>query len=439
MEANAPAPDPVETMANRRFLGLLAICAVVGAVASLVAWGFLELFVHIQDWVYKDIPKDLGFDSAPVWWPLPLLAIAGLIVALAIVRLPGTGGHIPADGLNPSPTQPIEVPGVVVAGLVSISLGAVLGPEAPLIAIGGGLGLYAASLLRGDTPPQVAELLGASATFAAVSFLFGSPLIAAVLLIEATGLGGPRLPIVLIPGLMASAIGSLVWIGMGSFTGLDTSDISISPVHLPAFARPDIVDFAWTIVLGLAVAAIVFPIFRLAREVAARARSKPFVIVPVGGLAVAGLAIAFAEATDKTIDYTLFSGEFTLDPLVNNPQSWSLGALALLIAFKGLAYSISLGTFRGGPVFPAMFLGAAAGMVAAKLPGFELTPAVAVGMGTAVTAVLRLPLTGTVLAVVLTLSAGAGAAPLIIVGVIVAYLATLALTRAFPSAEPAPH
>jgi H+/Cl- antiporter ClcA len=439
VEENAPAPDPAVTMANRRFLGLLAVCAVVGVAASLVAWGFLELYVHIQDWVYEDIPKNLGFDSAPLWWPLPLLAVAGLIVALAIVRLPGTGGHVPADGLNPAPTQPIDLPGVAVAGLASISLGVVLGPEAPLIAIGGGLGLYAASLLRGDTPPQVAELLGASATFAAVSFLFGSPLIAAVLLIEATGIGGSRLEIVLIPGLMASAIGSLVWIGMGSWTGLETDGISISPLHLPAFGRPDVPDFAWTIVLAVAVAAAVFLIFRLARHLAPLARSKPFLVIPATGVLVAGLAIAFAATTDKTLNYTLFSGEFTLDPLVNNPQTWSLSALALLIGFKGLAYSLSLGSFRGGPVFPAMFLGAAGGMMAAKLPGFELTPAVAVGMGAAVAAVLRLPLTGVVLAVVLTLSAGAGAAPLIIIGVVVAYLTTLALSRTFPSAEPARH
>jgi len=133
----------------------------------------------------------------------------------------------------------------------------------------------------------------------------------------------------------------------------------------------------------------------------------------------------------------LFSGEFSLTPLVSNPDAWPLGTLALLVAFKGLAYSLSLGSFRGGPVFPAMFLGAAGGMMAAKLPGFDLTPAVAVGLGAAVTAVLKLPLTGVVLAVVLTLSAGAGASPLIIIGVIVAYLTTLALSRAFPSAEPA--
>jgi H+/Cl- antiporter ClcA len=52
--------------------------------------------------------------------------------------------------------------------------------------------------------------------------------------------------------------------------------------------------------------------------------------------------------------------------------------LALLVLAKGVAYTLSLGAgFRGGPVFPALTLGLAAGTLAAILfPGLELTPAV---------------------------------------------------------------
>ena len=122
---------------------------------------------------------------------------------------------------------------------------------------------------------------------------------------------------------------------------------------------------------------------------------------------------------------------------MDNPGSWSLSALALLIAFKGLAYGISLGTFRGGPTFPAMFLGAAAGLMAAQLPGFALTPAVAVGLGAAVVAVLRLPLSAVVLATLFTVHTGLGSGPLIIVGVVVAYLTVQALDARLTPSEPA--
>ena len=142
---------------------------------------------------------------------------------------------------------------------------------------------------------------------------------------------------------------------------------------------------------------------------------------------VAGLGIAFSQTTDHGVNQVLFSGQDAIGPLVANPAPGPCRALALLIAFKGLAYGVSLGTFRGGPTFPAMFLGAAGGLMAAQLPGFELTPAVAVGLGAAVVAVLRLPLAAVVLATVFTVSAGLGSGPLIIVGVVVAYLTVQAL------------
>ena len=437
--ADEPAgPDPASTLRSKSFVAVLVLAAIVGVIASLAAWCFLELIFYVQRWVFTDIPHDVGFDNGtPLWWYLPVLAFAGLVTAFAIARLPGNGGHVPAEGLKASPTQPVDLPGVVLAAIASIGLGLVVGPEAPLIALGGGIGFLMVRAIRPDAPPQLGTLLATSATFAAVSFLFGSPIIAAVILIEAAGLGGSRMPLVLIPGLLAAGIGSLVSIGMGSLTGLSTADISLSPLHLPAFARPEFVDFLWTIPLAAAIAVVTFAIFRLAREAQRIAIPRPFIVLPVVGLLVAGLGIAFSQTTDHGVNQVLFSGQDAIGPLVDNPGSWSLSALALLIAFKGLAYGISLGTFRGGPTFPAMFLGAAAGLMAAQLPGFDLTPAVAVGLGAAVVAVLRLPLSAVVLATLFTVHTGLGSGPLIIVGVVVAYLTVQALDARASSSDPA--
>ena len=432
MAATAGSPPDLDaTIRSRQFIALLALAAVVGVVASLAAWGFLELIFHLDGWVYDDLPDALGFSSTPTWWPVPILAIAGVIVAAAIVLLPGTGGHTPAGGLNPDPTVPSYLPGVVIAGVASIGLGAVVGPEAPLIAMGGGLGLLAAQLALGDAPPQVSELLGASATLAAVAFLFGSPIIAALVVIEASGVGGDRLRLLLLPGLLAAGIGSLVWLGMGSWTGLSTSEISISSLQLPDFARPEVSEFAWTIPLSTAIAAGIFVIFRIARALVPIARARPWIVTPIAGLAIAGLAIAFSELADKSIQDVLFSGETDLDSLVDDAGDWSVGALALLLAFKGLAYGISLSCFRGGPVFPAMFLGTAAGIMASHLPGMALTPAIAVGIGAGTAAALRLPLSAAVLAVLLTFSVGPGAGPLILLGGNTAYNTSVALDAAF--------
>ena len=224
-------------MVSRKFLALLVFGSLVGVVAALAAWCFLELSHQIEVGVFDKLPELLGYDTAPAWWPLPVTAVAGVIVAFAIARLPGRGGHQPAHGLSTDPTLPVQLPGVMLAGLATISLGLVLGPEAPLIAMGGALGLYAVHLLRRDATPQVATLVAACGTFSAVALIFGSPVIAAVLLIEAIGLGGAQLKIVLVPGLLAAGIGSLVSIGMGSFTGLSESDFALGALRA-AGVRP---------------------------------------------------------------------------------------------------------------------------------------------------------------------------------------------------------
>jgi H+/Cl- antiporter ClcA len=432
----APAAGPAAPQAKAVGV-ILALAVVVGTIVSLAAWVFLELIHQLQVGVFDGLPKDLGYDNgAPWWWSLPICAAAGLIVAIVIMRLPGFGGHVPAHGLSASATQPVEVPGVLLAAIASVGLGLVLGPEAPLLALGSGLAILAVRLARREAPPELVTVMAAAGSFAAMSFLFEAPVIAAVILIEASGIGGKQLPLVLLPGLLASGIGSLVSIGMGSFTGLSTSAYAIGTLSLPAFGRPTFVDFGWTIALAIAVAAGCVAIVLLGRRIQPVVMRRPFVLIPVAGAVVSGLAIAFEQITDKGVDQVLFSGQDALGPLTRDPGAWSVGALGALLVVKGLAWGVSLGSFRGGPTFPAMFLGAAAGVMASHLPGFDITPAVAVGMGAAVVAVLRLPLSAVVLSSLLTAKSGLADTPLIIVGVVAAYLVTTALSARLEPASP---
>ncbi|HTA33193.1 MAG TPA: chloride channel protein [Solirubrobacteraceae bacterium] len=430
------------TIRSRRFVVLLLVAAIAGVVVSLAAWCFLELVNQIQRGVYVHLPSDLGYHHGPpLWWPLPVLVLAGLIVAFAIERMPGAGGHVPAYGLSSGggPTLPNALPGVVLAGLATIGLGVVLGPEAPLIALGSGLGVLTIRLARRDAPPEVVTVLAAAGMFAAASFLFQSPLIAAILMIEVVGLGGPRLTLVLIPGLLAAGIGSLVSLGMGSWTGLSTSAYALGSVEgLAHFARPDIADFGWTIALALAVALVCVLMVGVGRRTIGIVAAKRFVMLPAVGVIVAALAIAFQQITGKPFQEVLFSGQAAIPGLSDKALTWSIGTLALLVLFKAVAYAISLGSFRGGPTFPGLFLGAVAGLMAGQLPGFAITPAVAVGMAAAVAAVLRLPLSAIVIATVLTSGSGAGSGPLVIVGTIVAYIVSVTLLAPPPTAATAP-
>lgn len=437
--------DPGSLIRSRQYRVLLVFAGLVGLLVSAASWCFLELVHVLQLGVYTDLPRELGFDGAPVWWPLPWLALAGLLTAVAVVRLPGRGGHVPADGLKAGGApRPDELPGVLLAAAATLGLGLVLGPEAPLIALGAGLGALSIRLARKDAPEQTLALMGAAGSFAAVSAIFGSPVIGAVLIIEATGLGGAILPLVLLPGLLAAGVGSLVFVGLGSWSGLSTGAWGLDTFPLTPFGAPGLGDFGWTVLLALVVAAAVFGVVELARRATRLVERRPVPATAAAGLVVGGLAIAFARATDGAPETVLFSGESAFGSLFGSAATVSLSTLALLLLCKGLAWSISLGTFRGGPTFPAIYLGAAAGLMAAHLPGYDRRQAVSALVGAACVAVLRLPLSSAMIALLLSVRAGLGIAPLVIVAVVVAYLASEALTAYVDSrvgaaaAEPEP-
>jgi H+/Cl- antiporter ClcA len=390
---------------------------------SAISWGFLALVSKLQGWLYRSLPSGLGFHGEPIWWPLPLLGVAGLLVALTITRLPGTGGRSPADGLQPGSPAPAELPGVFLAALATLSLGAVLGPEAPLIALGGGVAAALVRLARRPVPAAATRLVAAAGAFAALSTLLGSPIVGAFLLMELVGVAGASLEVALLPGLLAAGTGALIFVGLGTWSGLGTFSLAIS--HLPPFARPDAIEFCWAIVIGLAAAVLGTALRWLALQIRPRIERRAVLLTPVVGLAVAGLAIAFAEATGKSSSLVLFSGQTALGPLILHASSYTAGTLVLLLVCKGLGYSLSMSSFRGGPVFPSLLLGAAGGLAMSHLPGLPFIPAAAMGMGAMFAVILRLPLTAVLLASLLLSSDGLAAMPLVIVAVIVAYLAGL--------------
>jgi H+/Cl- antiporter ClcA len=432
---SAPGPDPLALLRSRAYVKLLVLAALIGIPVSAVAYGFLELVAELQELLFDDLPDALGFDSVPAWWPLPLLALSGLLVALAIRHLPGSGGHSPADGFHTGgPLPPIELPGVFLAALATLSFGAVLGPEAPLIAIGSGLGVLAVRLAARDAPPQASIVIATAGSFAAVSALFGSPLLGAFLLLEAAGLGGPMLGVVLVPGLLSAGIGALIFLGLDDITGLGTFSLIVP--GLPHPGPLTLAMFGWALAIGLVAPFIGRGIQLLALAIRARVEPRMVLLMPLLGLLIGGLAVGFSEATDHPASDVLFSGQDQLPDVVSNAASWSVGALLLLMLCKALAYAISLSSFRGGPVFPAMFIGAAGGVAAAELPGMELVPAVGMGIGAMCAVMLTLPLTSVLLATLLMGTDGLAAMPVVIVAVVVAYVLTAHLTPA-PAPDPA--
>jgi H+/Cl- antiporter ClcA len=426
-----PGADPATLLRSRQYLVLLVFAVLIGVPVSAVAYGFLALVGYLQKEVFVHLPHGLGFASAPVWWPVPVLLAGGILAALAITYLPGDGGPSPAHGfkLHPAP-QPRQLPGVILAALATLVFGAALGPEMPLILIGGGLALLATRLARKPIPQQAASMLTATGSFAAISTLFGSPILGAFLLMEASGLGGPMLGLVLVPGLLASGIGSLIFVGLNAWSGLGTFSLVIHGIA--RISSPSFGEFGWAIVIGLAAVPLGLGIHRLGLWLRGVSAARTMLALPVAGLVVAGLAIAYHVGSGKPASDVLFSGQSSVGPLITHSASYTATTLLLLVACKGLAYGVSLSSFRGGPVFPAIFVGAALGLLFSHLPGLPPVAGAAMGIGAMCVVMLGLPLTSVLLATLLLLSDELVLMPLAIVSVVVAYVFAARVRAADP-------
>ncbi|MET0902035.1 MAG: chloride channel protein, partial [Acidimicrobiales bacterium] len=226
--------------------------------------------------------------------------------------------------------------------------------------------------------------------------------------------------VVLVPGLLAAGVGSLIFIGLNSWTGF--GDFSLSIPDIPAFTTPDVAEFGWAIGIGIAAAVLGSGIRRMALLLQPVVERSRVLATTAAGLSVAVLAIVFGELSDESASQVLFSGQSALPGLIHQAESWTVGALVLLVVCKSLAYGASLSAFRGGPTFPGMYIGAVGGIALSHLPGLPMIAGVAMGIGAMTVAMLGFPLTS-VLVVVIFLQADAiGLTPLVIVAVVVSYV-----------------
>src|SRR3954452_2903042 len=247
-----PPIDPVAVIRSKPYLAALVLAGILGIPISAIAYGFLALVAEIQQLLFTTLPNQILGGPPPAWWPVPWLVLCGLLTALTIRYLPGNAGHSPALGFKTGGGPPTgrELTGVILAALTTLSLGAVLGPEAPLIAIGGGLGALTVRLAKKDAPPMAQTVLASAGSFAAISTLLGSPVLGAFLIMEAAGIGGMTLSLMALPGLLASGIGALVFVGLDGWTGLGSFSLAL-PVVPPA-VPPTLATLGWAVVMGAA-------------------------------------------------------------------------------------------------------------------------------------------------------------------------------------------
>jgi H+/Cl- antiporter ClcA len=317
----------------------------------------------------------------------------------------------------------------------------VLGPEAPLTALGLALGAVAGRLA---TKNQVmASMVALAGGFAAISTVFGGPLASSLLLFEAVATSGQfqsgMLQRILLPGLLAAGIGQLVFTGVAGWSGVN--EIALAIPGLPHYGSVRVVDIPITILIAILTAAFVLAARRLGSLSFHRIGGRLPVLL-AGGLGVGLCAVLFHEISGKPLGLVLFSGETGLSGILT--QTSAAVVVGCLFA-KAIAYALSIGAgFRGGPVFPSLFLGVAVGvLMTIAFSGFSITAGVAAGVAAAAAAALRTPFTGALLGSLIVGSAGTNTVPLAIIAAVVSWLIALAVSGSVasqpetPSAPPA--
>lgn len=412
---------------------LLVLAAVVGIAASLLAVLFVTIEHELQAALWTRLPQTFGWQAAPAWWVYVLLLL-GAILTWGALHLPGHGGHTPLDDMSFA-VDPRHIASIVLAALASLSFGAVVGPEAPLLAIGATAG---AVLMRsGDD--QMRQLGMAAGAVAAMGLILGNPLVAMILVLEAAALkgspGGSRALFTIMPVLVALGFGYLIQVGVGDWGGFGESVLAVP--GLPAYPEVEIVDVAVGIPVAVVVAVLAVIALGGGHAFHDRLRGGSLTALIVAALVVATAAVAVSGLTGQSVDTVLFSGQSAI------PEVLTISSVATLVAIvigKTIGYAVSLGSgFRGGKIFPAVFLGVAVGVAASLMSdALSVSALVAAGIAAGTSAVVRLPVTATLLAVLLTSSAGLAVTTTAIVGAIVGVLVRAALDSRRADPDPAP-
>ncbi|MFF1507373.1 ion channel protein [Streptomyces sp. NPDC058326] len=358
------ASSPSGETPLRVLLPQLLPALVVGVTASLLFLGISALAEQFQEVLWNDLPDALGIGGYSSLWIIIMLTATGVAVGLVIWKAPGHAGPDPAStGLGGAPIAPGVVPGLLLAGVLALAGGVSLGPENPIIATNIALAYWLGRKAQPSLPGAVWVSLASAATIGA---LFGTPVAAALVISEA--LAGQ-------PGrgsLWDRLFAPLVAAGAGSMTTQLLAEPSF------ALGLPPLTDPGWGDLLAALVIASAAAVFGLAScyllpyvHAAFRRLRHPMVMLPLGGL-VLGLLGALGG------HLTLFKGLEEVKELTSSIGGRSSGELATLAVVKLLALLVAASCgFRGGRIFPAVFIGAAFGLLAQALVP-EVHPAVAV-------------------------------------------------------------
>ncbi len=323
---------PTSSPTSRRPLPAMLIAGLGGLVLGYVALLVVNAGIGL---IWDDIPA--SWETTPAWYVIGVLLLAAVLVYV-VRRFVGDTGHSPIGGIKVSALTPRDYVGAILAILASLWGGIVLGPEVALVATGSMVGTVTAKRMRFTDPASQTKVVGFGA-IGAILALFVGPILT------------------------------------GSMQ-LGTTPESI-----------ELAQLAWAVPIAI-IASLAVTLSRLIAAVIARAAGQgPNLVILIGAAMVVAVAALLLQLwTGESVMLVLTSGEEMISDL---PTITTVSTAVAILVLKSIAYAVSLGAgFRGGPFFPAMFVGAAAGLLVALLipDGPSVSAALVVGVVAAVIA-----------------------------------------------------
>ena len=332
-----------------RTMLLLSLPAVaIGIASSLILIVVMKIASVLQNLLWQRLPGTLGIAQDSPLWIIGVLTLTGIAVGLVIRFSQGHAGPDPAcEPLIGAPVPPSALPGLIVALILGLAGGVSLGPEHPIMTVNIALAVAIGARLLPRVNRMEWTILASAGTIGA---LFGTP-VAAALIFSQTLNGSNEVPLWdrLFAPLMAAAAGALT-------TGLFFHPhFSLPIAHYGQMEMTDILSGA--IVAAIAIAAGMVAVWCLPRLHAMMHQMKnPVLVLGIGGFILGILGVMGGPVS-------LFKGLDEMQQMVAN-QAFSTSDYFLLAVIKLAALVVAAASgFRGGRIFPAVFVGVALGLM----------------------------------------------------------------------------
>lgn len=370
--------EVVEKRMHRKLMRLALPAVVIGILSALLLWAIERFAGVIEHAIWESLPGMLDTPPDAAWWIIGVLTVTGAAVGAIIKFAPGHAGHDSATTELIAPVLPLSaLPGVAAALILGLAGGVSLGPESPIIAIAVAVSVALSRKFAPRVPPAYILMMSAAGMLGA---MFGTPVAAALLLTETVA---------------AAKKGGMLWdrlfgpVAAAGVAALVADALSITAAGqglVPAYEGPEL----WHVLVAVPVA-LVAALLGIAAAWAMprlwhlfRALKDPLLYVTMGGvllgiLGAIGGPVTLFKGSDQTVE--LIEG-------ADSMGTWTLVGIAV-IKVAALVVAAAAG-FRGGRIFPSLFIGVAVGLTAHSLfPGIPAALALACGVLGVVLAVGR--------------------------------------------------